>query len=88
MILSPGCSQPPSEGNRYEGKSSPFWYDPVQFHELILAHGSQPLRGLVAQLDGCTGGKAGEIVTAAGLDRSDGHACGQSEVGSWPVGGW
>ena len=58
-----------SEGKRYEGKSSPFWYDPAQFHELILAHGSQPLRGLVAQLDGCTGGKAGEIVTAAGLDR-------------------
>jgi hypothetical protein len=58
-----------SEGNRYEGKSSPFWYDPVQFHELTLAYGSQPLRGLVAQLDGCTGGKAGEIVRAAGLDR-------------------
>jgi hypothetical protein len=58
-----------SENKRYEGKSSPFWYDPVQFHELILAHGSQPLRGLVAQLDGCTGGKAGEIVRAAGLDR-------------------
>ena len=58
-----------SEGKRYEGKSSPFWYDPVQFHELILAYGPQPLRGLVAQLNGCAGGKAGEIVTAAGLDR-------------------
>jgi hypothetical protein len=56
-------------GKSYEGKSSPFWYDPVQFHELILAHGSQPLRSLIAQLDGCTGGKAGEIVAAAGLDR-------------------
>ena len=57
------------KGSGYEGKSSPFWYDAVQFHELLLAHGQQPLRSLIAQLDGCTGGKAGEIVTAAGLDR-------------------
>jgi hypothetical protein len=56
-------------GQSYEGKSSPHWYDPIQFHELLLAHGSQPLRALIAQLDGCSGGKAGEIVTAAGLDR-------------------
>ena len=58
------------DGKSYDGKSSPHWYDPVQFHELILAHGSQPLRSLIAQLDGCTGGKAGEIVAAAGLDRA------------------
>ena len=57
------------KGKSYDGRSSPYWYDPVQFHELILAHGSQPLRSLIAQLDGCTGGKAGEIVAAAGLDR-------------------
>ena len=57
------------EGKSYDGKSSPFWYDPVQFHELLLAYGSQPLRGLLAQLDGCSGGKAGEIAVAAGLDR-------------------
>jgi hypothetical protein len=57
-------------GEGYDGRSSPFWYDPVQFHELILAHGSQPLRGLIASLDGCTGGKAGEIIAAAGLDRT------------------
>jgi hypothetical protein len=56
-------------GKTYDGRASPFWYDPAQFHELILAHGSQPLRGLIAQLDGCSGGKAGEIVVAAGLDR-------------------
>jgi len=49
--------------------SSPYWYDPSQFHELILAHGAQPLRALVAHLDGCSGGKAGEIVAAAKLDR-------------------
>jgi hypothetical protein len=58
-----------NDGKSYDGRSSPFWYDPVQFHELILAHGAQPLRALVAQFDGCTGGKAGEIVAAAGLDR-------------------
>jgi hypothetical protein len=59
------------QGNSYEGKASPFWYDPVQFHEVLLAYGSQPLRGLIAaQLDGCSGGKAGEIVSAAGLDRA------------------
>jgi hypothetical protein len=58
------------DGKTYDGKSSPFWYDPVQFHELILAHGSQPLRSLIAQFDGCSGGKAGEIVAAAGLDRA------------------
>jgi hypothetical protein len=58
-----------SIGKTYEGKSSAHWYDGAQFHELILACGSLPVRSLVAQLDGCTGGKAGEIITAAGLDR-------------------
>jgi hypothetical protein len=56
-------------GRSYDGASSPYWYDPAQFHELILAHGTQPLRLLVAHLDGCSGGKAGKIVAAAGLDR-------------------
>jgi hypothetical protein len=59
-----------NEGSTYEGKTSPHWYDPVQFQELLLAYGSSPLRGLIAQLDGCSGGKAGEIVSAAGLDRA------------------
>jgi hypothetical protein len=36
---------------------------------LLLACGAQPVRSLVAELDGCTGGKAGEIVSAARLDR-------------------
>ena len=58
------------EGSTYEGKTSAFWYDPVQFHELLLAHGSHPLRGVIAQLDGCSGGKAGEIIAAAKLDRA------------------
>jgi hypothetical protein len=57
-------------GTTYKGRSSPFWYDTPQFHELILAYGSQPLRSLIAQFDGCTGAQAGEIVAAAGLDRA------------------
>ena len=56
-------------GQSYQGRSSPFWYDAAQFHELLLACGTQPVRNLITQLDGCTGGKAGEIVAAAGLDR-------------------
>jgi hypothetical protein len=57
-------------GKSYDGKTSPYWYDPIQFHELLLAYGSQPLRSLIAQLDGCSGGKAGEILSAAKLDRA------------------
>jgi hypothetical protein len=53
-------------GASYKGSSSPSWYDGAQFHELLLAAGAQPVRSLIAQLDGCTGGKAGEIVAAAG----------------------
>ena len=56
-------------GESFEGRSSPFWYDAAQFHELLLACGAQPVRSLIAQLDGCSGGKAGYIVAAAGLER-------------------
>ena len=56
-------------GKVYDGHTSAWWYDAAQFHELLLAYGARPVRGLVAELDGCTGGKAGEIVTAAGLGR-------------------
>jgi hypothetical protein len=54
----------------YTGKSSPWWYDAPSFHELILAYPGLPLRALIATLDGCSGGRAGEIVTAAGLERA------------------
>ena len=56
-------------GQSYGGKSSPHWYDPPNFHELLSASGDRPVRELIAHLDGCTGGTAGEIVTAAGLGR-------------------
>jgi hypothetical protein len=57
-------------GSTYSGKTSPWWYDVPQFHELVSASGDTPVRELVAQLEGCTGGKAGEIVAAAGLGRA------------------
>ena len=41
----------------------------TQFHELLSACGATPVRALVASLDGCAGGRAGEIVAAAGLER-------------------
>jgi hypothetical protein len=56
-------------GASYDGRSSAYWYDAPQFHELLLACGNQSVRGLIAELDGCTGGKAGDIVDAAGLER-------------------
>ena len=57
-----------ARGQSYAGKSSPWWYDTTQFHELLDAAGDVPVRELVSQLDGCT--NAGEIVTTAGLDRA------------------
>jgi Topoisomerase 6 subunit A/Spo11, Toprim domain len=57
-------------GSSYAGKSSPWWYDVPQFHELLYATGKRPVRELIAHLDGCSGGKAGEIVTAARLGRA------------------
>ena len=50
-----------------------YWYDAAQFHELLLACGAQPVRSLIAQLDGCSGGKAGEIINSVGLERTACH---------------
>jgi hypothetical protein len=57
-------------GKTYSGKTSPWWYDAPQFHELLYASGKTPVRELIAHLDGCTGAKAGEIVAAAKLGRT------------------
>ena len=57
-------------GSTYSGKTSPWWYDVPHFHELLDATGDTPVRELIAQLDGCAGGKAGEIVATAGLNRA------------------
>jgi hypothetical protein len=58
-----------TRGSAYAGKSSPWWYDAPQFHELLDASGNMPVRELIARLDGCTGARAGEIVADAGLAR-------------------
>jgi hypothetical protein len=65
-ILAAGLAQ----GGGYAGKSSPWWYDASQFQEVLYAAGTRPVRDLIASLDGCTGGKAGEIVAAANLGRA------------------
>jgi hypothetical protein len=57
-------------GQSYAGKTSPHWYDAATFHELLYAGGNRPVRDLIANLDGCSGGKAGEIVSAARLGRA------------------
>jgi hypothetical protein len=59
------------DGPTYAGKSSPYWYDVPQFHELLSASGNTLVRELVANLDGCSGGRAGEIVAEAGLVRAE-----------------
>jgi hypothetical protein len=59
-----------AEGKTYAGRSSPWWYDGPQFQELLYASGSTPVRQLIANLDGCTGATAGEIVAAAKLNRT------------------
>jgi hypothetical protein len=56
-------------GQGYAGRSSPHWYDAAQFHELLEACGNRPVRDLIANLDGCTGARAGEIVAEARLGR-------------------
>ena len=59
------------------GQSSPYWYNGPQFHELLSSSGDAPVRSLIAELDGCAGGRAGEIVAAAGLGRK---ACNQIDA--------
>lgn len=53
-----------SGGPGYTGKPSPWWYDGDHFFELLQAAGNRPVRDLVANLDGCTGAKAGKITAA------------------------
>jgi hypothetical protein len=64
-------------GPSYNGASSPYWYDAPNFRALLSAAGDTPVRQLVASLDGCAGGRAGEIVAAAGLNRK---ACRQIDA--------
>lgn len=45
----------------YTGKTSPYWYDADAMYELLQGAGDRPVRDLVANLDGCSGAKAGKI---------------------------
>jgi hypothetical protein len=58
------------QGQCYVGGSSAWWYDSTQFHELLTASGSTPVRERISHLDGCTGPKAGRITVEAGLGRT------------------
>jgi len=59
-----------ARGKVYAGRSSPWWYDAAQFHELLYASGERPVRDLIASLDGCTGATAGMVVATAKLSRT------------------
>ena len=48
-------------GETYGGRSSPHWYDGEAFFDLLQAAGDRSVRELLAELDGCTGAKAGSI---------------------------
>lgn len=48
-------------GESYKGKTSPWWYDSDAFFELLQAAGERPVRDLIADMDGCSGAKAGKI---------------------------
>ncbi len=45
----------------YAGKTSPFWYDSDSFFELVQAAGTRPMRSVIADFDGCSGKRAGQI---------------------------
>jgi hypothetical protein len=49
------------QGESYRGRSSPHWYDGEAFFDLLQAAGDRSVRELIAELDGCTGAKAGHI---------------------------
>jgi hypothetical protein len=69
-----------ARGRAYAGKSSPWWYDVPQFHELLSASGAAPVRALIESLDGCAGGRAGDIVAMAGLTRMTCHDLDRSQA--------
>ena len=50
-------------GAGYSGKSSAHWFDADAFYELVHCSGARPVRDLIANLDGCTGAKAGAIAS-------------------------
>lgn len=67
-------------GEIYRGRSSPHWYDGEAFFDLLQAARGYSVRELIAELDGCTGAKAGRITTGlkgrtcGSLTRAEGAA--------------
>ena len=49
------------DGEKYQGKTSPHWYDSASFFELVHAAGDRTIRELVEEFAGCSGAKAGKI---------------------------
>ena len=45
----------------YGGRSSPWWYDSDSFHELLQAAKGRTVRQVLAELEGCSGKKAGLV---------------------------
>jgi len=64
-----------AHGETYNGKTSPFWYSADHFFEILQASDTKLVRAFVAELDGCSGAKAGIIAAdykakpCAALDR-------------------
>jgi hypothetical protein len=50
----------------YTGKTSPSWYDPGDFYELVQAAKGMSVRDLVASFEGYAGPKAGQLVRRMG----------------------
>jgi hypothetical protein len=57
------------KGDKYSGKTSPYWYDGDDFWSLIQAAGSRTVREQVAKFEGCGSEKAG-IIAESYLGRS------------------
>ena len=51
-------------GEPYSGKPSPHWYDGDHFFRMLKASGHRAVREIIANLEGCSGAKAGRITAA------------------------
>jgi hypothetical protein len=59
-----------STGKRYEGKTSPWWYDDDAFYELLQAARGMTLRDVIREFQGYGGAKAGRLVSLLGYKES------------------
>ncbi|WP_143393486.1 hypothetical protein [Fimbriiglobus ruber] len=59
-----------NRGTRYKGLSSPFWYNPGTFFELLQAAGETPLARVIETLGGCTSDRRVAAITAGFRDRT------------------